>query len=266
MLVEERGDELSGEVPPAVALEDEGRAVLVEEGAESGDGGFGGCFEDGPREELVAAPEVADGEDPAEEAVDGTGRFGVVDGPDGAGAGPLELVDEEGPLAEADLAEAREDRFELAPRDVGERAAEAVEARAGADRGDEGADLDALPAVDDGEGTAAELRDAAVAVFPGELPGAERGGRDPEATGDLGPAEAAAFTEPGEGDCAAAGAALPLAPGPLPLAAATAEAPGLGEQPLNRASSACPGRLFFSPPFAAPRAAGPLRSAPGPPS
>ncbi len=85
------GDEMGA----IVAFEDERGAVFGEQSDQGGDGGIGVGVVAGQGQEHAARGEVADAQQVTEFAIDGDGRFGVVDGPDGAeprpGAGAVGL-------------------------------------------------------------------------------------------------------------------------------------------------------------------------------
>lgn len=76
-----------------VGFKDDRRSELSKEREQGIAGGLGGLVGGGQGEELIAAGEIAHDEDGGVETVDGRGRFGVIDGPDGAGPVPMELVE-----------------------------------------------------------------------------------------------------------------------------------------------------------------------------
>ena len=88
VLVEERTGLGGDEGGAVVGLEHERGSMLGEQRGEEVNGGGGIRRDDGVGGEGGAGGEIADGEDPAEAAIDGRWRFGVVHGPDAPGAGP----------------------------------------------------------------------------------------------------------------------------------------------------------------------------------
>lgn len=88
----EEANHFVGPERAVVGLQDDGRSELSKERQEGIAGGFGGFVGGGQGEQLIAAGKIAHDQDGAVEVIDGCGRLGVVDGPDGAGSVPAELV------------------------------------------------------------------------------------------------------------------------------------------------------------------------------
>lgn len=81
-------DLIGDEVGAVVALEHQRCAVLGEEPDQGSDGGVCVGMVAWQRQQHAAGSQFPDAEQVTEFAVDGDGRLGVVDGPDGAEAGP----------------------------------------------------------------------------------------------------------------------------------------------------------------------------------
>ena len=219
---------LGDEGAAVVGFDDEGCAVACAEVVEEGDGAVGVGVFDGMGGEGGAGGEVADGEDESVAAVDGRGWFGVVHGPDGAGAMPGDGVVPGGRGAVMVVAAGEvEEAGEVTAGDGREVVLEGGDGQGGAEEGEEVADLAALGR-GGGERRGAERArgEAIVGVVPAALPLLEGGGGHAECGGDGGDGPSVPARPAGTGEDAAADLRFERASGTLAVGAGDMERPG----------------------------------------
>src|SRR5712672_1191300 len=108
-MLADQGFRLGGDKGGTVVhLDDQGPAAEPEQGPQGDADDLGGLGVTRQRQELPAAGEVTDQEKIAVLAVDGCGWLGEVHGPDAAGPGPAQGVDEPTAPAAVDAAAALE--------------------------------------------------------------------------------------------------------------------------------------------------------------
>ena len=96
-----------------VDLEDQRRTVFGEQPVERRDRGRRGLISDRRPGELLAAGQIADGDQVAAAAVDQVGRFGEVERPDGVGPRPLQTMALPSEATPTEGAEAAREGFDL---------------------------------------------------------------------------------------------------------------------------------------------------------
>jgi hypothetical protein len=224
--VKEAADFLGLEGRTVIRLQDEWRAVLLEESGEEIRGSSGIGMPAGEPGELQARRDIADGEEMRILSFDGSGSVGEVDGPDGAWPMPEEDVDEELMVMEVDTAEAAEELGEFLASDFGEEPLEGGQSDGGAEGAEDADDVIAEQSRGAALRPAARLRLEAIAE-PGELPIAEGAWREAEQLGSAPAWQAVGGGPAAEDEGGLADAVLDGAAGVL-LPEAAAEGPGLG--------------------------------------